>query len=429
VNTSLHKKGAARLQKTTVSMVGGPVTVVPGQISAPSVKVPLNPPFPNSGVNLTKTPPGPHGSLTSEDSSYSSSGEDSPNGNHPVNATSTNNNQSLVFQYNPFPLPNQLVTGAWENDSKQVAQSESKRPVREWGDQQQRGGHSSLPTKEPRARIKGQKPKSDAKWKNSPPQVYDAGVDEQLVGGRESPYLEPQIPRAKASSQPEDAWPMIILENPSPPTLPPPSDTSNLNLPLPVMLHSALPPSSPPLLMTTIPSPVPMVTTLLNETHMPAPVSPTVNSMIPSPQVTVRQQESVKVPPTSQSPQMTVRQQESVKIPPTSQSPQVTVRQIKSVKVPPTSQSPQVTVRQLESVKVSHSDHFTQTPTPMCCDRTVQICPEICSQHTQTENSSLTKSTQTKFKTMRCAIVPADDLKPPPLTEESDGESSRPRLH
>ena len=402
--------------------------MVPGQVSAPPMKVPLTPPFPNSGVNLTKTPPGPHGSLTSDDSSYSSSGEDSPNGNHPVNATSTNTNQSLVFQYSPFPLPNQLVTGAWEKDSKPPVPAESKRPVRERADQQQRGSISTLQTKEPRTR-KGQKSKSDAQWKNNPPQFFEAGVDEQLVGGRESPYLEPQIPRTKASSQPEDAWPMIILENPSPPTLPPlppPNDTANLDLPIPVMLRSALPPDSPPLIMTNIPAPIPMVATSLTETHVPATIIPTA-SMIPSPQRTVRQPEPVKVSRTSPSP---LRQPEQVKVSRTSPSP---LRQPEQVKVSRTSPSP---LRQAQLGKVSRNDDWTQTPTPVHCDQMVQVCPEVLSQPTQTENRVLSKDTQTKFSALRCAIVPVDDLKPPVLTEESSGKyvsphvgGMQPRMH
>ena len=337
------------MRKTTTP--GGQVTVTPVQVSLPPVKVPSSSSFP-PGVNLTKTPPGPHGSLTSDDSSYSSSSDESPNGNHPVNATSTNANpNTLVFQFQPFPLPDQLVTGAWE--IRENKQSDSKRYAREKGDLHKRGSSKEQKTK----------------LKNNSPHTSDAGVDEQSIGGRESPYLEPQIPRAKDSSQPEDAWPMIIVESTSPPLPPPPpplSDAANLNMPLPIMMHPtlpshpALPPGSHAALITT---PIPMVPGPLNETHMQATVSPTM-SMIP----------------------------------------------------------PQMTAQQLKSVSVSCEDHSTQTPSPKFQKKTIQASPEVRTCKTQTQS---TESRSVYSQTTLCStVIPADDLKPPPLPKENDSEHS-----
>ena len=337
------------MRKTTTP--GGQVTVTPVQVSLPPVKVPSSSSFPPSGVNLTKTPPGPHGSLTSDDSSYSSSSDESPNGNHPVNATSTNANQNhLVLQFQPFPLPDQLVTGAWDLDSKQP---DSKRYARERGDLQKRGSSKEQKTK----------------LKNKLPHFSDTGVDEQLIGGRESPYLEPQIPRAKDSSQPEDAWPMIIVESTSPPLHPPPpppSDTANLNMPLPMMMHPTLPSCSHPALppgshAALITAPIPMVPSPLNETHVQATVSPTM-SMIP----------------------------------------------------------PLMTVQQPNSVKVSCEDHSTQTSTPKLQQKATQVHPEVRNCPTQTESTeSRSVYSQT---TLHSTVLPVDELKPPPLPKESDSE-------
>ena len=332
------------MRKTTTP--GGQVTVTPVQVSLPPVKVPSSSSFPPSGVNLTKTPPGPHGSLTSDDSSYSSSSDESPNGNHPVNATSTNANQNLVFQFQPFPVPDQLVTGTWDLGSKQP---DSKRYARERGDLQKRGSSKEQKTK----------------LKNKLPHFSDAGVDEQLIGGRESPYLEPQIPRAKDSSQPEDAWPMIIVESTSPP-LHPPSDTANLNMPLPMMMHPTLPTCSHPALppgshAALITTPIPMVPSPLNETHMQASVSPTM-SMI----------------------------------------------------------SPLMTAQQPNSAKVSCADQSTQTSTPKLQKKAIQVHSEVRNCLTQTES---TKSCSVDSQTMlHSTVLPVDDLRPPPLPKESDSE-------
>ena len=184
---------------------------------------------------LTKTSAGPHGSLTSEDSNYSSSSDES-NGNQSTNATpaatGTNNKAAGFPKRFAFPAinPEELVTGAWETDShpveaprKPVPQFKPSLPKRGESQHAQREGGAK---KESRSAVEPRLPTTTSA-SDGPGPYFTASVGKKspssssspFLDDKESPYLERKLPMMVESSQPEEAWPMFESEEPPNPLL------------------------------------------------------------------------------------------------------------------------------------------------------------------------------------------------------------------
>ncbi len=103
-------------------------------ITSPTAKAPGLPKSTGLGsAPLAKTPPGPHGSLTSDDSSYPSSSDESSNGQHgTINTPNTNNPLPSIFPAS-FNLSPRLTSNEWES-----APQNSKLPYSEADAKRQR---------------------------------------------------------------------------------------------------------------------------------------------------------------------------------------------------------------------------------------------------------------------------------------------------
>ena len=203
-----------------VSPVATAAVLQTGNVGVPHAKVTQKPPAQIPAVTSprpVKTKAGPHGSLTSEDSNYSSSSDES-NGNQSATTAHATANQTTGFpQHFAFTNPSQLVTDAWETDDRpvdaprdQVPQFKPSLP--------KRGEAQGGPKKDSRAAVEPRLPPTSEG--NPGPYFTMASVEKNpsFLDDRESPYLESKLPKVE-SSQPEEAWPMFDPEEPSNPIL------------------------------------------------------------------------------------------------------------------------------------------------------------------------------------------------------------------
>lgn len=111
-----------------------PAVPVGQAITSPTGKTPGLPKSPSLATDpLAKTPSGPHGSLTSDDSSYPSSSDESSNG-HQGNTNAPNNANPLPAIFSkPFNLSPRLT-----NDGPESAPQQCKLPYTDTGLKQQR---------------------------------------------------------------------------------------------------------------------------------------------------------------------------------------------------------------------------------------------------------------------------------------------------
>ena len=188
------------LQMAPIPSVGGP-------------QIPTDPKVPMTSyhpASLVKTPAGPRGSLSNSDESGSSSDAECSNGHHTAQSTASHAPVPIFFGHPvgrymlpvlpegrpSVPLP---AVNSQQNAVAQVA-SVLERPLM----------HAPMPQSQ-LAHLLTQPAAQQVLSQARPPAVSPSLLHAVVGGqeaGRESPYLDSQLPPTR-SSQPEEAWPMV----------------------------------------------------------------------------------------------------------------------------------------------------------------------------------------------------------------------------
>lgn len=216
-----------------------------------------------SGAAISKTVPGPRGSLTSDDSSYPSSSDESSNGNH---LAANANNPGLINTF-PFHLQRPVGSPPWENKTQflelrakqqnphteqQLAGGNSQKLDRAKGEPKQPQNKQPQNKQPQNKQPQNKQPQNKQRWASNPLFVPEPDEEPHPMQGRDSPYLDPKIPKIPQSSQPEEAWPSFDPLHEPPPQLHDLPVPSSIPIPfsLPITLTTHTPIMMPPMAAT-----------------------------------------------------------------------------------------------------------------------------------------------------------------------------------